>query len=186
MDLTPRQGTYLIGVVNMLASLMCTQTVRYFGRVTLAVWGHALIAVTHFLIGYLNVHHENTGVLISLLSFIVIYQNTSGPVAWIYAAETVIDVALGLCLFVLWGCVFVLSLVCPVLMSSPADGGIGASNMFFAFSGLSVFGSLYCKYFFIETQGKTDKEKKTIFTPKKYLEESGESRQGEERKPMIK
>jgi SP family facilitated glucose transporter-like MFS transporter 8 len=166
--LTARQGVYIIGVINMLASLMSTRIVKYFGRKTLVVWGHAGIAIVHCAIGVFNNMGENLGVLLLLLAFLIIYQNTSGPVAWLYAAETNIDSALGFCLLVLWGSVFILSIVCPILMTTPDQGGIGPSNMFFLLAILSVFGSLYSKFVLIETRGLTDKEKKLLFTPEQY------------------
>lgn len=154
----------------MFASLASTIIVKYFGRRTLVIWGHLAIAIVHAAIGVLNNNEQNTGVLVMLLLFLVIYQNTSGPVAWLYAAETNIDAALGVCLLVLWGTVFILSLVCPILMSTPDDGGIGPSNVFFMLSIMAVGGALYSYCFLIETRGLTDKEKKELYTPQKYLE----------------
>ena len=92
--------------------------------------------------------------------------------AWLYATETTIDAALGVCLFTLWGPVFVLSLVFPLLMVDYGKGGIGPANTFFLLAGTQVFGSLYGYCFMKETKGLNDKDKKLIFTPKKYLDES--------------
>ena len=106
-----------------------------------------------------------------VLIFLVVYQNSSGPVAWLYATETCIDAAFGICLFTLWGTVFVLSLVCPVLMKPDA---LGPSNVFYIFAGLSLIGSIFCGTILKETQGLNDKEKKSLFTPKKFLIEEQE------------
>ena len=35
--------------------------------------------------------------LLMILLFMIAYQNTSGPIAWLYVAETVEDIALGVC-----------------------------------------------------------------------------------------
>ena len=110
-------------------------------------------------------------VLAGLLVFLFVYQNTSSSVAWIYTTETGIDAGLGFCLFTLWGTVFVLSLVCPLLMSDPEDGGIGQSNVFFMLGGFAIVAVFYVQFFMIETRGLTDKQKKELFTPKKYLTE---------------
>jgi len=166
--LDPRTGVYLIGVINMFASLASTRIVKMFGRKPLVIWGHAGIAMVHFAIGILNNMDNNLGVLLLLLLFLVLYQNTSGPVAWLYAAETNIDSALGFCLLVLWGTVFVLSLVCPILMSTPDQGGIGPSNVFFMLGAFNVAGSIYSKFVLKETRGLTDKDKKLLFTPERY------------------
>ena len=101
-----------------------------------------------------------------VLLFLVVYQNTSGPVAWLYAAETTIDTGLGICVLALFGTVFIMSLICPVLMSTDS---IGPSNTFFIFAGLSVLGAIYSATKIKETRGLSDKAKKLIFTPKRYL-----------------
>jgi Na+/melibiose symporter-like transporter len=114
--ITPREGTYLVGIVNMVASLVSVGLVKYIGRKTLVVWGHLLIAAIHAATGYLAIQHNSTGVICCVLAFLCVEKNTSGPVAWLYAAETTIDAALGICLFTLWGTVVILSETCPILM----------------------------------------------------------------------
>ena len=83
-----------------------------------------------------------------------IYENTSGPVAWVYAAETTIDAGMGICLFTLWMTVLVLTIVSPIIMDRAV---LGPDITFFIFSGLSVFGTLYSATFIKETKGLTDK-----------------------------
>lgn len=163
--MSPRVGTYITGITNMLGSLCAVASVKFLGRKQLLVGGHFGIFVAHLMVGIFAVQKNNDGVMIMIMVFIFIYQNTSGPVAWIYAAETVVDCALGLCLFTLWGTVFILSLVCPPLM---APESIGAANVFFIFSGLSVFGTLYSYVFIRETKGLSDRQKKELFKPEQY------------------
>ena len=123
----------------------------------------------HSLIGYFGIQGNNTGVISSTLSFLFVYDQTSGPVAWLYAAETTSDAALGFCLLVLWGTVFVLSLVCPILMQPDS---LGPSNVFFILSGISVVGAAYSFFIIKETRCLTDKDKKLLFTPQKYIEQA--------------
>mmetsp|Transcript_4389 Transcript_4389/g.7429 ORF Transcript_4389/g.7429 Transcript_4389/m.7429 type:complete len:234 (+) Transcript_4389:876-1577(+) len=164
-SITPKQGTYLVGFSNMIASLVSTQAVKFIGRRTLVIWGHALIAVAHALIAYLiNDGGHDTGVIFMILAFVFIYQNTSGPVAWLYAAETTIDAALGVCLLTLWGSVFLLSIYCPILLD---PDNLGPSIVFLGFSGISVLGTLYSFLIMKETKGLSDKEKKALFYPKR-------------------
>ena len=101
-----------------------------------------------------------------VMAFMGAYSWSSGPVAWLYAAETVIDTALGVCLLTLWGTVFVLSIVCPILMDPKS---LGPTGMFFIFSGLSVFATIYVIFMIKETKPLTDKQKKLLFTPKEFL-----------------
>jgi hypothetical protein len=163
--LSPRQGTYLTGIINIFAAIVATQGVKHIGRRTLLIWGHLAMTSFHILIAWFSSRPGNENVmLVMIMLFIFAYQTTSGPVAWIYFAETTIDAALGLCLFVLWFTVFVLSLVCPVLM---APTSIGPTNMFYLFAGLTSIGFFYCIAFIKETQGLSDKAKKMLFYPKR-------------------
>jgi len=159
---TPRTGTYMVGVVNLVSSLISTQTVKFFGRRTLVIWGHAGIAVVHFMVAYFHNTGNNNGMLAMILLFLFVYQNTSGPVAWLYAAETTIDVALGICLLTLWGTVFCLSLATPVLMNKDS---LGSSGVFNLFGGLSIVGCIYVLVVFKESKGLSDKEKKSLYMP---------------------
>lgn len=141
------------------------------------------MATTHALVGYFNSQGIDLGVIICILIFLIVYQNSSGPVAWLYATETTIDAAFGVCLLVLWGTVFVLSLVCPELMKPDS---LGPSNVFYLYAILSFIGSIFCGTILIETQGLTDKEKKLIFTPKKYIHEFEDRIEGEEEVKNLK
>jgi hypothetical protein len=48
--LTPRQGTYLVGLVNFFASAMCVYVVNRFSRRFLLILGHIMIALTHAMV----------------------------------------------------------------------------------------------------------------------------------------
>ena len=48
---------------------------------------------------------------------------------------------------------------------------IGPSNMFFIFAGLSFGGAIYSFFFIKETKDLTDKAKRLLFVPKKYMKE---------------
>lgn len=95
---TPTEGTYVIGTANFLASCLSLKTVRTFGRRPLQVWGYLAMGICHTLIAIFSITNVDYGVLAMICIFLLIYQNTSGPVAWVYTAETVVDVALGICI----------------------------------------------------------------------------------------
>ena len=79
------------------------------------IWGHIFMGILHAMVGVYGKEGNDKGVVLMIFAFLFVYQNTSGPIAWLYAAETTIEAALGFCIFVLWGTVFVLSLICPIL-----------------------------------------------------------------------
>ena len=115
---TARQGTYLVGLVSMLSAIMAIWTVGVVGRKNLLLWGHVGIFLAHLLLGVFIIVGFDYGVLVMLCLFLIIYNNTTGPIAWIYAAETCCDISLGVCLQVLWGVVLLLSLTSESLMNS--------------------------------------------------------------------
>ena len=108
----------------------------------------------------------NDGVTAMMILFMGAFSWSSGPVAWVYAAETVVDTGLGVCMFTLSGTLCILSLVCPILMDPKA---IGPSGVFFIFSGFSVFATIYVFFFLKETKNLCDKSKKLLYTPYKFL-----------------
>jgi len=129
------------------------------------IFGHIAIAIVHSMVAIFNIEGSNVGVVTMIILFSFAYQNTSGPVAWMYAAETTIDAGMGICLLTLWGTVFVLSLICPIVMDPDS---LGPNNTFFIFSGLSVLGATYSYFMIKETKGMADKDKKLLFTPERF------------------
>jgi len=125
------------------------------------------MTLVHACVSIFDVYKVDNGVLPMILLFIFIYQFSSGPIAWIYAVETTIDVALGLVLLTLFSTIFVLSLVCPILMGKDS---IGPNNVFIMFSAFSFLGAVYAFFVMKETKGLTDKEKKELLMPNKYKE----------------
>lgn len=104
---TPRTGTYLVSIVNFGSYAMATWTVNNFGRKPLLFWGHIGIAVAHALVGAFIMTGFDAGVVVMICVFMFIYANTTGPIAWVYSAETCTDIGLGVCLWTLWAVVFI-------------------------------------------------------------------------------
>jgi len=164
----------MIGVATTLGSIFALYVITIIGRRKILVGGHLLMSLAHGAVVFFNMEHMNYGVLGSIIAFKMIYEMSSGPVAWLYAAETTQDVALGFCLLNLYGVVFILSIVCPIIMAK-----VGENPMFIAFSGISLIGATYSFFMIKETMGLTDKQKKLLFTPKKYLTDEEVSKERE-------
>ena len=148
-----RQGTYMISCVTLVSGALSIFTVRQFGRKPLLLIGHVGICLSHLLIGIFIVTDVDYGVLVMMCMFLFIYMNTSGPIAWLYAAETCCDISLGVCLQVLWGTVLVLSLTSESLMNS----ALQPQGVFFLFSGFSFITVFYVYFFMDETKGLSEK-----------------------------
>ena len=151
--ITPREGTYIWGCACAGGTLISTFTVCYFRRKTLLIFGHIAMALTHALIAIFNNKTMDNLMISMVYLYALVYSNSSGPLAWMYATETTIEAAFGTCILVLTGMIFILSLVGPIIM---ADNSLGPSNTFFIFSGLSLCGAFYVALFFKETKGLTE------------------------------
>ena len=116
--LSPRTGTILIGVFNLIAHVPAIYLIKILPRRWLLVSGHVIIAVCHIMVGAFAAAKNDVGVIIMMILFIVAYVITNGPIIWLYVSEVVVDSALGLCLFLLWSLVLLLSLFTNVLMES--------------------------------------------------------------------
>lgn len=148
----------------MVATLTATQLTKKVGRRPLLLLGHFLMGAIHLGVGLSNNANQDGLTLALILSFLFVYQNSSGPLAWVYAAETTAESAMGFVLLTLWGSVMVLTLVCPPLM---AEGSLGPSPVFFIFSGLSFIATVFIYFYMKETLGLSDKEKRSLYAPQK-------------------
>ena len=109
--------------------------------------------------------------MVSLILLLVVYQNTSGTVTWVYMAETTTDTGLGASIMMLLIAMLSLSILTPILMTPYGQGGIGPTNVFWMLALINIFSTLYAHCFIKDCQGMSEKAKKEIYTPAKYLSE---------------
>lgn len=81
-----------------------------FPRRPLLIIGHIMIAFSHIMVGIFKIYDNQIGVLIMINVFLVSYEFSTGPIAWLYSSEVVVDSALGMCIGSLWGTVVVLTM----------------------------------------------------------------------------
>lgn len=165
--MTPRNGVIVVGWVAFVSSLFSTQLVRCFGRKTLLLWGHGAIALLHAGVAISNIENFDEGVVFSTMGFILAYQLTSGPITYIYATETTIDAASGIIMPALFGTIFVISIVSPIIIDPNV---LGPTGTFWILCGISALAFFFVLIFMRETYGLQDRQKKMLFTPKKYIE----------------
>ena len=116
------------------------------------------MAVCHLLVGIFSAFDNNRGVIAMIIVFMVIYVITNGPIIWLYVSEIVSDAALGFCLFILWSFILLLSLLTNFLMDALTPKGV-----FWLFGVISLGGAWFNFYYAKETNGLSDKEKKTLY-----------------------
>lgn len=125
------------------------------------MWGHVGIAVAHALIGVFILTGFDIGIMVMICVFIWIFANTTGPLAWVYSAETCTDIGLGVCLLTLWAVVLIEILTIPILMTTSLE----TSGVFFMFAIFSAIGAVFIQVYLKETRGLTDKEKRSLYSP---------------------
>lgn len=131
------------------------------------IYGHAFIALFHFLVGFFTQYELHTCALVSMLLFIFTYANTDGPVALLWATEVTSDAALGLSYFALVGSILVLQMTTEFMM----DSWLQPQGVFWLFSILGLMATVFCYVYMKDSTHVTEKEKKQLYMPKKYIEE---------------
>jgi len=97
--------------------------------------------------------------------FILSFQFSQGPIAWMYAAEVAVDTALGLCVLAL----FLSLLEKAITMEFMVHSAMGAPGMFFILGGVTLLGSAFIQIFVKETKGLSDLKKKQLYMPEEYI-----------------
>jgi len=109
--MTPRHGVVLLGIVNLLASILSIYVAKTFARRTLFIYGHIAIGLAHISVG-LSLHYGYpTLTLFSMCAFLIAYENSSGCITWLYCSEVAVDGALGLVGTTGYSITFILALI---------------------------------------------------------------------------
>jgi Na+/melibiose symporter-like transporter len=170
--LSPRTGTILIGVFNLLAHVPAVYLIKRLPRRTLLIVGHLVISTCHLFVALFSAGSNDTGVIVMMIIYIVTYVITNGPLIWLYVSEIVVDAAFGICLFVLWSVILLLSLFTQPLMES----FLKPTGVFLVFSFASLWGAHFAWRNVRETYNLSDKEKKKLYIPEAEGDASGNDR----------
>ena len=159
--MTPKNGTILVGVVNFVGSLVSFLFVRNFKRKPLMVLGHFLVGSSLVSIGIFAYYDISMGVLIMMLIQLFVYQQTIGPLTWIYVTEVINDSGMGFVMLIYKAALLFVSTTNNFLMSSSLE----SYGVFWMFGGITLVGAVFHLLFMKETKDMTDKSKKAIFMP---------------------
>jgi SP family arabinose:H+ symporter-like MFS transporter len=156
--------TVLVGVINVLFTLVAIKYVDNWGRRTLLLAGTAGMAVCLAIVG--GAFHFDMAkgylVLIAILAYIAFFAISLGPLAFVVIAEIFSNrnrgKAMSVSIFFLWVSVFAVSQTFPMLLSS-----IGSSYTFWIFMTMSVLAFIFVKKLVPETKGKSLEEIEKYF-----------------------
>lgn len=148
-------ATAIIGIVNILTTVLAIVLVDRVGRKPLLIVGTAGMAASLGYIGYAFANHiMGTGVFIGVVIYIIFFAVSLGPVVWLMIAEIyptkIRGAAMSLATFCEWGANFVVAVTFLSLLNT-----LGTANTFWIFAVLSILGLLFCWLIIPETKGKS-------------------------------
>ncbi|KAK8737587.1 hypothetical protein OTU49_004551 [Cherax quadricarinatus] len=171
-------STIIVGIVNLLATFIANALIDKLGRKILLYISSALMVLSLVSLGvyfYLKSTVDDEMMdeaqeqwettikslswlpLVSFMVYVIAFSLGWGPIPWLFMGEALPAKIRGPAASVItafnWSCTFLITKTFPVMVEA-----MGPSNVFFMFSGIMIFGSLYVIFFVIETKGKTLEE----------------------------
>ena len=150
-------ATSVVGVVNVLATIMAILLVDRLGRRILLLGGSILMALTLVMLGLifaLHTSHNGSLTLIALIIYILAFALSFGPVFWLMSAEIfptrVRAAGASISSFANWVTNFLVSITFLSLI-----GALGPPATFWLFAFFGVLAFLFSWKFVPETKGKS-------------------------------
>ncbi|OPC01221.1 MFS transporter [Elizabethkingia ursingii] len=156
--------TILVGVINVVFTLVAIKYVDSWGRKKLLLTGISGMTVCLFIVG-LAFYTQQQGylVLIAILGYIAFFAMSLGPLTFVVIAEIFPTksraTAMSIATFFLWLAVFLVSQTFPILI-----GSIGSAYTFWLYTLISVLAFLFIRKSIPETKGKTLEEIEASWT----------------------
>ncbi len=148
----------LIGVVNLLFTLVAMWQVDRLGRRPLMLFGSAGLVISYLVLSSL-LRAQASPVFISIfvLISIAVYATSLAPVTWVLISEIfpnrIRGKASSMAVVALWAAYFVLVFTFPVLAEK-----LGTYGPFYVYAGICALGFVFVKTRVKETKGKTLEE----------------------------
>ena len=154
-------GTALVGVVNVVSTVIAIWLLKWFGRRTLLIWGQINMAVCQGLIGMFFQLGNDLAIKIMTLAFVTFFGFSSGPIAWLYNAEIMTEAGMSIATFINWVVTILISLLTPTMINEwPKEAAT-----FYMYAGFCLLGLVFVLIWVKETKGKTAKEIRQMFSP---------------------
>ena len=128
------------------------------------------MAISLFVTAIAYVYKQDILIIVAINWFIMSFQLSQGPIAWMYAGEVASDTGLGLAILALYASLLEKAITMEFMVHSKT---FGPSGMFFFLGGVTLLGSAFIAIFVKETRGLDDKAKKLLYTPAEFLAEEG-------------
>lgn len=146
----------LVGLVNVLMTMVALWLVDRKGRKTLLLWGAVgmLLALAYLTYAFAGEAMSNIGVLLALLVYISFFAASYAPVMWVIISEIyptkIKGLAMSFSTAISWGCTFLTVYFAPIIRSE-----LGDEYLFAIFGGFTLLAFIFVKVWIPETKGKT-------------------------------
>jgi len=161
-------ATSVVGVVNVIATIIATFLLDKMGRRTLLMIGTVLMIGALLLLGIVfasGSRHIGSLTLITLVLYIFAFAISMGPVFWLMSAEIfptrVRAAGSSICSFSNWTANFLVSMTFLSLVSA-----VGPSFTFCLYALMGVLALVFCWAMVPETKGKTLEQIELSWTKK--------------------
>ena len=168
--------TVLVGVINVLFTLVAIKYVDKWGRRTLLLIGSSGMAVCLAIVGsaFYFGFAEGYLVLIAILAYISFFAISLGPLAFVVISEIFSNrnrgAAMSVCIFFLWTSVYLVSQTFPMLLES-----IGSAFTFWIYMVMAIVAFFFILKMIPETKGKSLEEIELYWLPKSEAENTRQS-----------
>jgi sugar porter (SP) family MFS transporter len=156
--------TVVIGIVNMLFTLLAMWQVDKLGRRPLMLIGSLGLSIIYLVLAFLLGHNGGTWLIsIFVMLAIAIYATSLAPVTWVIISEIfpnhIRGVASSVAIVALWGAYFILVFTFPILSEH-----MGTFGPFYLYSAICLVGFFFIKVKVKETKGQTLEQLESTFT----------------------
>ena len=156
-------ATTLIGLVNLIFTLVAVALMDKAGRRRLLLVGLAAQVITLGWVGWMfHVGTHGVVLLVAVVSFIAAFAMALGPIPWILSSEIfpnrVRGRAMSVATFVIWTSCYIVAQTFPVLNDNPR---IGPALTFWIFAVCSLLGFCFVLFRVPETKGRSLEEIET-------------------------
>ena len=146
----------LVGLVNVLMTIVALWLIDRKGRKTLLLWGAIgmMIALIYLTYAFSGSDRNSIGVLMALLVYISFFAASYAPVMWVIISEIypakIKGMAMSFSTAVAWACTFLTVYFAPIIRSE-----LGDKYLFAIFCGFTILAFIFVKIWIPETKGKT-------------------------------
>lgn len=157
--------TVIMDILQIVATVCAGLVIEKFGRRSLLISGMGISAIILGVFGISSLYTQSSGLKFLIWAYIFGFGFTIGPAPWIYIADILPDVAIGMAVLGNWVSTFIIGLGFPAVA-----GHLGMGGGFLVFAVLSAVGTVYMFFNIKETKGKSQAEIADMFDDSKQAD----------------